>query len=98
LDKAVKTDDAAVPVFLWNEATMCRELKDVKANNPGVGDALDVLCNDWLLVYWKKKVLLDLTKFLYDQKGKVSPEEYELSRVGGLKALKYSGQAGWWKW
>jgi hypothetical protein len=96
-DKAVKSDDAAVPVFLWNEA-ICRGLTGIEAGDNGVAEALDVLRKDWLLVYWKKKVVLDLAEYLHSIKHKVSTEEYEMSRLAGVKALKYSGRAGWWKW
>lgn len=93
----MKADDAAVPVFLWNEA-VCRGLEGVEAGDEGVSAALDVLRNDWLLVIWKKKVMLDLAEYLYNKKGNVSGEEYKKSRSAGLKALAYAGQAGWWKW
>jgi hypothetical protein len=95
-DKAVKSDDAALPVFLWNEA-VCRGLPGIEATDEGVSNALDVL-RKWLLSYWKKKVMLDLAEYLHNNKGEMSPGEYEKSRLAGLKALDYAGQAGWWKW
>jgi hypothetical protein len=96
-DKAVKSDDEAVPVFLWNEA-VCRGLTGVEPGDAGVTEALDVLRNVWLLVHWKKKVVRDLAEFLRSVKDSLSPEEYEKCRLAGVKALGYSGQAGWWKW
>jgi hypothetical protein len=93
-DKAVKDDNAAVPVFLWNEA-VCRGVTGVEAGDPGVSEALDVLRNKLVLVYWKKKVTLDLAEYLHNERSNMSGGEYEKCQRAGIKALEYSGKAGW---
>jgi hypothetical protein len=94
-DKAVKSDDAAVPVFLWNEA-VCRGLKGIEPSDDGVTQALNVL-RDWLLGIWKRKVVRDLARYLRKEKDELNPVEFEKCRLVGVKALHYSGQADWWK-
>jgi hypothetical protein len=77
---------------------VCRGLDRTEAGDAGVTEALNVLRNDWLLPYWKRKVIRDLALYLVKAKDELGPEEYEKSRLAGIKALKYSGEAGWWKW
>jgi hypothetical protein len=55
-DKAVKSDNTAVPTWLWNEE-ICRTIDRLDPKDWEVIQALDTLRTKWLLPYWKGKVI-----------------------------------------
>jgi hypothetical protein len=82
---------------LWNEA-ICRGVERLDANETRVTDAFDTVRNELLLPFWKKKVILDLSQWLYENRDRMTPKEYEKSAASGKRAIEYVGQLTWWKW
>jgi hypothetical protein len=95
--KATKADNAAVPVYLWDEA-ICRGIDRLNTDDKQVTDAFDVMRTSLLLPFWKRKVVLDLSEWLFENKDRMTPEEYEKSAAAGRRAIRYVGKTTWWKW
>jgi hypothetical protein len=96
--KATKADNTAIPTYLWNEAAICRGVDRLDANDKRVTDAFDTIRTKLLLPFWKKKVVLDLCQWLYENRDRMTPEEYEKSAASGRRAIEYVGKATRWKW
>jgi hypothetical protein len=96
-DKAVKSDNAAVPTWLWNEE-ICWRIDRLDPDDPQVIQAFDTLRNKWLLPHWKRNVVRDFVLWLAVNDERLTPEERRKSVDAGCKALRYSGKASWWKW
>ena len=108
-DKAVKSDDAAVPVYLWNERVTAKLTEfyadETEGNNQWDLSVIEVRANLYrltralrrgLLGYWKRKVERDFLEWF---KGK----DFEVERgkevmASGLKAIEKAKQASWWNW
>jgi hypothetical protein len=95
--KATKANNAAVPVYLWNEA-ICRGMDRLDTDDPKLTEAFCVIRNNLLLPYWKRKVMLDLSQWLVENKDRITPEEYEKSAEAERRAIGYVGKATWSKW
>jgi hypothetical protein len=96
-EKATKADNAAIPVFLWNEA-VCRGVERFDISDPKLTNAFDVIREELLLPVWKRKVTIDLAEWLQTNKNRLSNEEFAKSAEAGKRALSYVGRASWWKW
>jgi hypothetical protein len=98
-DKAAKSDNAAVPTWLCNDE-ISRTIERLDPEDPKVTAAFDTLRDKWLLSYWKRQVVRDLTTWLRVNDERLMSEERRKSVEAGRKALRYSGGGGasWWKW
>jgi hypothetical protein len=96
-DKTVKSDNAAVPTWLWNKE-ICRTIDRLDPDDPQVCNVFDTLRNKWLLPYWKRKVVWDLVRWLAVNDEQLTPAEKRRSVAAGRKALRYTGKASWRKW
>ena len=110
-DKATKADDAAVPVFLWNNRIQEGLEKIWNTDTAGNGispldfsnkvdqfrfrRALNKL-RQGCLTYWKKKVKTDFEKW-YQLKGESHPHAKQVW-IDGQAAVSKASQASWWNW
>jgi len=101
-EKACKSDDAAVPVFLWNDRVkagldymIAQVVTEVELEA-----ALDTI-RGFLLRYWKRKVTRDFIAWWEDQ-------HVQAKKVGGFPdlrslearkvAISHANSASWWEW
>jgi hypothetical protein len=98
--KAAKADDAAVPVYLWNNQCY-RGINMEGLDSTAVDAAFDVIRRGILLRRWKKNVGRDFRRWIMrmdaDDAWKDSADRAASLRAGG-KALFYSSQTSWWEW
>ena len=110
-DKATKADDAAVPVFLWNDRIQ-KGLENIWSSDTTLdgtrpldfgneADQLRFRCalnklRHGCLCYWKRKVKADFEKW-YQLKGKSHPHAKQVW-IDGQAAVSKASQASWWNW
>ena len=110
-DKATKSDDAAVPVFLWNDRIQEGLEKIWRSDTKRGGtpplnfsNRVDQFRFKWALnklrqgclTYWKKKVKTDFERW-YQLKGKSHPHSTQVWK-DGQAAVSKASQASWWNW
>ena len=110
-DKATKADDAAVPVFLWNNRIQ-EGLEKIWSADTAVdctwpldfADKVDQFrfkialnkLRQGCLIFWKKKVKTDFEKW-YQSKGESHPHAKQVW-IDGQAAVSKASQASWWNW
>jgi hypothetical protein len=99
--KAAKIDDAAVPVFLWNDrlvATYPDQSFIKTLSTTRVHQSLDVI-RLFLLRIWKQKVRKSLIRYLQvEHKGDSASVEYTKDIEAGRDCINYVGKCSWWEW
>jgi hypothetical protein len=90
LAKAVKADDAQVPVYLWDKGVCRREPSD------GESKALSILCSFFLRLY-QRHLWREMRDYMVNKFG---PEWLALARAGGNHGAVLETQAAeeilWW--
>ena len=103
--KAVKMDDAVVPVGLWNRRILENPVFPVSTNVSA--KHLDIL-RGVMLIWWKRRVLRSLINYLHTE----WPQETKLWMGGyrgvnqefindveaGKDCLHYTSSSDWWTW
>ena len=105
-EKAATHDDAAVPVFIWND-----NIWEGFTDSPCVyaaasvylyriaKDPLDVLRHSFFLPLWKRSVVRSWRRYYVRR---VSADEayfdHDLDRQAAADCLRYVAQATWWEW
>lgn len=100
--KAIKSDDAAVPVRLWNEAVLRgvkREHREACTKNSNLVRRFENLLN-WLrkqsLKHWKKTVISEFWECFHgtehSEDGRSDIEQW------GLEMIKHVKKCSWWEW
>jgi hypothetical protein len=100
--KAVKEDDAAVPVHLWNE----RVLQDwnARSDQDETSRKLDTIRSKFLLRRWKQNLRKSFVAYLSEEHGynwqsqETRSTELELDLEAGMDALRRAMDATWWNW
>ena len=99
--KATKSDDAAIPTYLWDDR-ICDKLgiRDVKKQAQCV-KALEVIRRG-ALRYWKRLVCSDFWRWWRYQRFDIDESEdksrKERTIAAGLSALAHASEASWWDW
>jgi len=101
-EKACKSDNAAVPVYLWNERvkagldySFLHNVSDEK-----LGAAFGTI-RGFLLRYWKRKVVRDFDAWWEDQRKqdeKIKAFPDPRSFEAGKAAISHANAASWWDW
>ena len=95
--KATKSDDAAIPHYLWNDRILDR-FGMVNEDDRARG----IHALDWIrhgaLIYWKRLVSRSFWRWWRDSQSCLSTSERQTSIASGLSALRHSALASWWDW
>lgn len=93
--KAVKADDASVPVYLWDNQVLLKVSCSHDVSKDRLCRALNTM-RDFFLKVWKHKVERDFVAWF--QKTEHDPACREDIWHSGEKAIKYAKKATWWEW
>jgi hypothetical protein len=91
--KAVKKDDAVIPIWLWNDRILARTGHD--PNSKVFLQALTAICK-MALSTWKRLVASSFWRWFILQPLHVKLHSNTLSR--GLEAIRHANEASWWSW
>ena len=107
-DKAVKSDDASIPVHLWNDriAVGLQSMREKEKKAFPFDFTKDDDClrfqrgldglRKFGLIVWKKNVRMSFLEW-YDEVGKLRREKEDIFR-DGMKACAKADQCSWWNW
>ena len=101
-EKACKSDNAAVPVYLWNDRVKAGLDYSILHNvsDEKLGAAFDTI-RGFLLRYWKRKVVRDFDAWWEDQRKqdeKIGAFPDPRSFEAGKAAISHANAASWWDW
>jgi hypothetical protein len=101
--KAVKSNNAGIPEYLWNEEVLKkfphldakRKPTDPSKLSKKLHTALGML-RSWLLRRWKRKVEIDFIQWFHGSEHVTDPRHDIEAR--GWKALVHVRRCSWWEW
>ena len=95
--KATKSDDAAIPTYLWDDRVCERFGFTSVADRTRAIKALNSI-RKGALQYWKRLVASDYWRWWRCQRFDETTDERERTKKSGLAALAHATQASWWDW
>ena len=95
--KATKSDDAAIPTYLWDDRICSKlQIQDVKKQAKCI-KALKIIRRG-ALRYWKRLVCSEFWLWFRSQRFRDDDDLRERTLKAGLSALIHASQASWWDW
>ena len=95
--KAAKSDDAGVPVWLWDQEVLMIFPKDLKKEERRTLIRSFNHIREVMLGYWKRKVKRDFAEWLAKTDIK-DPKTLALVKERGMDAGRRADLASWWNW